>query len=305
MEQLHFQVANRTYSLLDLILNSLFINWGMSSVMWPTDDGGMDISLKAMKWAHLNQGFGLEYVGLSVRTEVFEGLEESHRLHQFVQPLELRSTSHPGDEAICLSSLIDRDPRDLFDHPPQDRMMALFGSMKRVPLIVLFQGRSRYEVDGRRWMPRTLLWSGAADPRLGTLVPNIHLDVTPSGLMVTLPGIHMKNGPICDPLDPRGISFHYNNGRFLIFSEDDDNGEWMARYSNQHVAVIFSEAPGSLVMTPECILVSVIRENENTIFTQFERVLACGTFIQPLDGSDGTDEMIETLKIESLTCCIG
>jgi hypothetical protein len=82
------------------------------------------------------------------------------RLTFFAQILGSRSTTKPSDEAVCLATLIGLDPQTIMDVEAdhQVRMKALFTSIERVPISLLFGRTSRLQEDGYRWIPTTLLW---------------------------------------------------------------------------------------------------------------------------------------------------
>ena len=78
--------------------------------------------------------------------------------------LSVRTTSHPYDEAICLSTLLGLGPEKvLFDAErqniaPENRMKRLWEVLpsKRIPAEVLFCNRPIYGEKGLGWMPKNL-----------------------------------------------------------------------------------------------------------------------------------------------------
>ena len=78
--------------------------------------------------------------------------------------LSARTTSHPYDEAICLSTLLGLGPEKvLFDAErqyiaPENRMKRLWEALpsERIPAEVLFCNRPIYSEKGLGWMPKNL-----------------------------------------------------------------------------------------------------------------------------------------------------
>lgn len=128
-------------------------------------------------------------------TGKFEPQEHHKRLKSIIHPLRWRTTSRMKDETICLSGCLDRTVEDLDKTDSEYERMKLFlGSMKSVPAGLMFVDRLRIEEDGFRWMPISLLSGG-----MGSTLPNPWAGgefighPTPSGLIVTLPGILLQD----------------------------------------------------------------------------------------------------------------
>lgn len=85
-------------------------------------------------------------------------------LRYLSRQLAMRTTSHPYDEAICLSTLLGLGPeRVLFDTEgrkilPEHRMKTLWEALSPeiIPAEVLFCNRPIYEAKGLGWMPKNL-----------------------------------------------------------------------------------------------------------------------------------------------------
>ena len=68
-----------------------------------------------------------------------------------------RTTSCPGDETICIASLLDLDVSPLLQSPPEDRMKVLLSLLPAIPANLLFSAGPRLAEQGYRWAPTSLL----------------------------------------------------------------------------------------------------------------------------------------------------
>ena len=124
------------------------------------------------------RAFPLEYTASFLLTEgaslqLFGGIYSPYRskvqdffedLRYLSRQLALRTTSHPYDEAICLSTLLGLGPEKvLFDAEhkkiaPEDRMKTLWEVLpsERIPAEILFCNRPIYGEMGLGWMPKNL-----------------------------------------------------------------------------------------------------------------------------------------------------
>ena len=139
-----------------------------------TVETGSPLSVMRSKY----RAFPLEYTAGFLLTEgaslqLFGGMYSPYRskvkdffedLRYLSRQLALRTTSHPYDEAICLSTLLGLGPEKvLFDAEhkkiaPEDRMKTLWEILpsERIPTEVLFCNRPIYGEKGLGWMPKNL-----------------------------------------------------------------------------------------------------------------------------------------------------
>ena len=112
----------------------------------------------------LTEGASLQLFGgrySPYRSKVRDFFED---LRYLSRQLALRTTSHPYDEAICLSTLLGLGPEKvLFDAErkqiaPENRMKTLWEVLpsERIPAEVLFCNRPIYGEKGLGWMPKNL-----------------------------------------------------------------------------------------------------------------------------------------------------
>ena len=107
------------------------------------------------------QLFGGKYGSSAYRSQIPDFYED---LRYLSRQLAMRTTSHPYDEAICLSTLLGLGPEKvLFDTEdrkiaPENRMKTLWQvlSPERIPAEVLFCNRPIYGGKGLGWMPKNL-----------------------------------------------------------------------------------------------------------------------------------------------------
>ena len=149
---------------------------------------------------------------LSYFQDIFK-LPEDEKLAHIHPALSQRATSWIQDEAICLTTLIGQDistRKAILESEDERRMLVLFQNMKVVPAGILFTQKSRYEEDGCRWIPKSLLWdpTGTAGPffmKYGSA------KVSPDGLIVRLPTIRFRHGFKEDSRQQDLLTFEHNN----------------------------------------------------------------------------------------------
>jgi hypothetical protein len=101
-----------------------------------------------------------------------------------------RETSKPGDEPICIASILKMDVKGLVDLPDDKRMEALYAKVGRASPSLLFMPHPKLQTDGFRWAPSTFLQRlDAVEPGL-TLESAVKLD-DKLGLPVTYSGYHL------------------------------------------------------------------------------------------------------------------
>jgi hypothetical protein len=92
-----------------------------------------------------------------------KSVAEDHFLFMLVcRSLIYRTTSKAADEGICLSTLLRQSPADVIKLDPEARVRHVIISLEAVPSDILFIRQQRYQEDGSRWIPRTLLGSDSA-----------------------------------------------------------------------------------------------------------------------------------------------
>ncbi|KAL8665149.1 MAG: hypothetical protein Q9168_007765 [Polycauliona sp. 1 TL-2023] len=125
----------------------------------------------------------------------FEPQEDHRRLKSIVHPLRWRTTSRMIDEIICLSGCLDRKVEELDElETPPARMKHFLNSLTSVPAGLMFVDRPRFEDDGYRWMPLSLLSGGNGSTLPDTWGGGEHIGYpTSAGLIVTLPGILLRD----------------------------------------------------------------------------------------------------------------
>ena len=142
----------------------------------PTNDSEIESPLNVVNSEH--QAFPLEYTAGYLLTEaaslqLFGGKYSPYRSHvpdfyedlrYLSRQLAMRTTSHPYDEAICLSTLLGIGPEKVLFNTegrkiaPEDRMKTLWEilSPEMIPAEVLFCNRPIYGEKGLGWMPKNL-----------------------------------------------------------------------------------------------------------------------------------------------------
>ena len=125
----------------------------------------------------------------------FEPQEDHKRLISIMHPLRWRTTSRMKDETICLSGCLDRTVEDLdAAETAAERMKLFLLSMKTVPAGLMFTDRPRIQEIGCHWMPLSLLSGGMGSTLPDTWAGGYSIGYpTPSGLLVTLPGIFLED----------------------------------------------------------------------------------------------------------------
>ncbi|KAI4122660.1 MAG: hypothetical protein LQ347_006431 [Umbilicaria vellea] len=78
-----------------------------------------------------------------------------------VSAMRDRNTSKPGDEALCLATLMQLDLKTLLETPEVDRMKALYSMLATVPPFLIFFPGRRFAEVGYRWAPRSFLGKGS------------------------------------------------------------------------------------------------------------------------------------------------
>jgi hypothetical protein len=129
-------------------------------------------------------------------------ISSSYVLENIWKASHWRSTSHRGDEAICLATLLGLDPLPLLNIPDgnhEQRMIELLRMMPDIPMTILFQPPPQLSIKGFRWAPSSLL----ASFRNAQALPTQRYEVTGklgphgTGLIVKMPGLML------DPGEPR------------------------------------------------------------------------------------------------------
>ena len=115
-------------------------------------------------------------------------------LNNIWRALQWRSTSHRGDETVCLATLLGLDPGPLLQISSQDhtaRMIQLLRMIPEIPLSVLFQPPPYLHIKGFRWAPPSFLASfrGAEALPAQRHATVANLDSSKEALLVTLPGL--------------------------------------------------------------------------------------------------------------------
>lgn len=80
-----------------------------------------------------------------------------------VSAMRDRNTSKPGDESLCLATLMQLDLKTLLETPEADRMKALYSMLATVPPFLIFFPGRRFDEVGYRWAPRSFLGKSSRD----------------------------------------------------------------------------------------------------------------------------------------------
>ncbi len=109
-----------------------------------------------------------------------------------------RKTSHAGDEAICIATMLGLDVVQILNIPEEllhDRIAKLFALLGKVPGQMLFRDCERMELAGHSWAPKTLLSTPKEIPEVICPVGSRHIFEVNSGsrgLKVRLPGVILE-----------------------------------------------------------------------------------------------------------------
>ncbi|KAI1827709.1 hypothetical protein F4861DRAFT_330806 [Xylaria intraflava] len=79
--------------------------------------------------------------------------------------LSCRRTSVSTDEALCVAVLLDLNVADIARTEPSLRIQAFWEMLPRIPERVIFGQTARFDIDGLRWAPRTLLGTPSDYPQ--------------------------------------------------------------------------------------------------------------------------------------------
>jgi hypothetical protein len=152
--------------------------------------------------------------------------------------ISMRSTSEPGDEALCIALLLNYDIRRILNSSDDIRMSVLLKSTKRIPALVCFFQGPRYDDPRHRWIPRSfLIQNGRLGCIFGPVTSAFDVGVkftqgryygfpTTDGLRVTLPGIKLRTArwasEVLENDYPTEILFKTETLRYrLVLTEGD------------------------------------------------------------------------------------
>jgi hypothetical protein len=170
---------------------------------------------------YLASKFHLHKETQKIHDVLFEGLLAARNAVMF------RALSEPSDEARCLATLLDLDPKRIGDAPEDKRMEALWESFPLVPVSLVFsQAPNKLSTPGFHWAPSTFC---------GPVAQNLHdwwagpdhlwtkMEAVPTrlGLLVQLPGLFLE------PVKTGGRGW----SKTLDFGENDlfqlPDGRWI------------------------------------------------------------------------------
>ncbi|KIW23716.1 uncharacterized protein PV07_11895 [Cladophialophora immunda] len=196
----------------------------------------------------------------------FGSVLDYQRLGEVISAVGWRSTSWPGDEAICLAIVLDLDVGRVQRASPLARMEVLIGMLQSVPRALLFMPLPRMSTEGLRWMPKSFLGAGLAASGPLNSRHDTEAFRTSQGLYFSAEGCFI------DPSDfPAGkeppllvIEGHC----YGVLPEGEEWPELHGRLG----ALIFYEKP-TKTHGRHVALVSVEEESEDIMFACYERCL--------------------------------
>jgi hypothetical protein len=105
--------------------------------------------------------------------------------------LGYRDTTSAADEAVCMSSILDLDTRNIVtSDEPHERMMAMYDQCSLVPLGLLFLDGPKLQNEGFRWRIRNIVTSDEPHERMMAMYDQCSL--VPLGLLF-LDGPKLQN----------------------------------------------------------------------------------------------------------------
>ena len=136
----------------------------------------------------------IEMLNIAVEGSDFEVTKLIH----ISNALRYRSTSRPGDEAICIATFIGFYTDRVHDLPPDRRILYLLSHIPKVPRHIMFMAGTKLQDEGYRWAPASFLNRNTSTDTYA-LTAGASVPRTPDGLSVTFPGFTFKHG--CDKLE--------------------------------------------------------------------------------------------------------
>ena len=101
----------------------------------------------------------LAYKRLAMPTKV-DGMPDAKQVEEAIGAIAWRTTSWPGDEAICLAIILDLDVARVQQHKGVSRMRELASMLENTSRELVFFDTPKFEEYGYRWMPKSFLGTG-------------------------------------------------------------------------------------------------------------------------------------------------
>lgn len=177
---MHFQFADTTYTY-DQLHASIKSRWATKLDQIRTQDKKAIEKVKRQShkinhpvWARISSFF--KDLSIFRHLDSFISIENGLREGSVMRRMYSRTISKPTDEALVFSSMLhvsSGSAGKLLALEPADRIRAVFKTLDEVPLELIYFDTPRYEEDGCRWMPRSLLSQASATAQR---MPNNTLD---------------------------------------------------------------------------------------------------------------------------------
>ncbi|KAK4945728.1 hypothetical protein LTR10_015076 [Elasticomyces elasticus] len=197
------------------------------------------------------------------------------RFSSVVRALHARRTSHVGDEALCLATLLGRHPDFLHDIPDHLRLNQLIRSLKSLPQAIVFFKGPRYDVDGDRWIPKTFLtWTDKAEQL--DAYTDLACTIDAEGIVANLAGLRFeltKDFPRANYGNSEVIPIAVSGSKDQYWIEFHKPGLEWDTFTNARLALLFHHSllfPNTHGYNGRVVLVSIRREVTERIFARFE-----------------------------------
>jgi hypothetical protein len=144
--------------------------------------------------------------------------------------LRYRSTSRPGDEAICIATFLGFYTDKVYDLPPDRRILYLLSHIPQVPRHLIFMAGRRLRDEGYRWAPASFLNRNTSTDTY-SLVAGSPAPRSPAGLSVEFPGFTIKYAskrlePVFYMLDRAARVWYKFESARHVYPECDDEPDW-------------------------------------------------------------------------------
>ncbi|KAI9771240.1 MAG: hypothetical protein M1839_002824 [Geoglossum umbratile] len=207
-------------------------------------------------------------------------LSQSRRLLDLCENLKLRRTTEPADEAVTIAALLNADLKKVLNTNGKDRMSVVLRSLETVPAALIFFQGKRYEEDGLRWIPKSILLQNG---RLGDIWCYLNSEILGQagrpqreGLLVKFPGLRLLHPPESD--SPERCYLVHGSAKYVLALTEGNKlqparTDW-SQYADRELAVILTTSLDDATLPAwEGILVSRRKEDGGVYYARFEHIL--------------------------------
>ena len=205
---------------------------------------------------------------------VIKSIQDADRRFRFApawHAILTRQTSRPGDEVICLASMLGIRTSELLEiEAPDQRLKELIRIVDDFPRSILWSKGPKLRDYGYRWAPSSLFGAFACE------INDLLVSRDEKGLMLRSQGA-LLTGPFRDP-----------DYELCIYRDDQENDTWYKLrrncgshdkrsrnyYAGTNLAILVNGNMGSTPSRASAVLVSDCVEIGDEIYCTYERVMA-------------------------------